>query len=194
MFKDKHVVCTIKYDGESTSLYNDGTFHARSLDSKKHESRDWLHQWWQSKVYSDEYIELSKTYNNLRLVGENMYATHTIKYNNLDSLFLLHSAWNGKTCLSWEHTAYIAAALNVSIVPCVYFGIYSEQLIQQFNTLELFNDDTVEGYIIRSSGTYDYMESDLNIAKFVSNRFKIDVNKPHWYYNSIQRNDVLSCI
>jgi hypothetical protein len=123
-----------------------------------------------------------------------MYATHTIKYNNLDCLFLLHSAWNGKTCLSWKHTAYIAAALNISIVPHIYFNTYNEQLIQNFNTLELFNDDIVEGYIIRTSKAYDYMESDNNTAKFVSNRFKIDNNKPHWYYNSIQRNDVLNYI
>jgi len=40
-FHGRECVVTMKMDGENASLYRDG-FHARSLDSRHHPSRDWL--------------------------------------------------------------------------------------------------------------------------------------------------------
>ena len=40
MFEGKNVVATVKVDGENSTYYSDGYFHARSLDSKSHESRN----------------------------------------------------------------------------------------------------------------------------------------------------------
>ena len=187
MFNNKQVVITLKFDGESTSLYNDGTFHARSLDSKQHNSRDWLYDWWRHKLYSDDYaLLLHNRYKDLRLVGENMYATHTIQYNNLNSLFLLHSAWNGTTCLSWQDTLDVAFILNITTVSVLYQGLYDEDKVKQFNKLDYYNGDLVEGYVIRNSESFSYIESNNNVAKFVSSRFNIKGN--HWSKEGLIRN------
>ena len=45
----KLVEITCKMDGENTTLCADGTVHARSLNSKKHLSREELTSLWNSK-------------------------------------------------------------------------------------------------------------------------------------------------
>ena len=190
MFNGKDVVVTVKYDGSSISLYNDGSFHSRSIQSsRQHESNDYLHSWWANKLYTDNYVILHNKWPNLRLVGENMYTTHTISYNNLEDVFLLHSAWNGTTCLSWEDTLNICFILNITPVPVLYKGIYDETKVKSFNTLDRYRDDIVEGYIVRNSDEYLYNDSNYNIAKFVSSRFVIKDDK-HWALNGIRRNNV----
>ena len=190
MFNGKDVVVTVKYDGSSISLYNDGSFHSRSIQSsRQHESNDYLHSWWANKLYSNGYLLIHTKWPNLRLVGENMYATHTIEYTNLEDIFLLHSAWNGSTCLSWEDTLNICFVLNITSVPVLYKGPYDETKIKSFNTLDKYRDDVVEGYIVRNSNEYEYNQSDFNIAKFVSNRFVIKDDK-HWALNGFKKNVV----
>ena len=190
MFNGKDVVVTVKYDGSSISLYNDGTFHSRSIQSsRQHESNDYLHSWWANKLYTDNYVILHNKWPNLRLVGENMYITHTIQYNNLEDVFLLHSAWNGTTCLSWDDTLTICTLLNITPVPVLYKGIYKEDIVKGYNTLDRYRDDIVEGYIVRNSDEYLYNDSNYNIAKFVSSRFVIKDDK-HWALNGIRRNNV----
>lgn len=190
MFNGKDVVVTVKYDGSGISLYNDGTFHSRSIQSsRQHESNDYLHSWWANKLYTDNYVILHNKWPNLRLVGENMYATHTISYNNLEDVFLLHSAWNGTTCLSWNDTLTICTLLNITPVPVLYKGLYKEDIVKGYNTLDRYRDDIVEGYIIRNSDEYLYNDSDFNIAKFVSSRFVIK-NDKHWTLNGLRRNNV----
>jgi hypothetical protein len=190
MFNGKDVVVTVKYDGSSISLYNDGSFHSRSIQSsRQHESNDYLHSWWANKLYTDNYVILHNKWPNLRLVGENMYITHTIQYNNLEDVFLLHSAWNGTTCLSWDDTLTICTLLNITPVPVLYKGIYKEDIVKGYNTLDRYRDDIVEGYIVRNSDEYLYNDSNYNIAKFVSSRFVIKDDK-HWALNGIRRNNV----
>jgi hypothetical protein len=190
MFNGKDVVVTVKYDGSSISLYNDGTFHSRSIQSsRQHDSNDYLHSWWANKLYTDNYVILHNKWPNLRLVGENMYTTHTIQYNNLEDVFLLHSAWNGTTCLSWDDTLTICTLLNITPVPVLYKGIYDETKVKSFNTLDRYRDDIVEGYIVRNSDEYLYNDSNYNIAKFVSSRFVIKDDK-HWALNGIRRNNI----
>ena len=190
MFNGKDVIVTVKYDGSSISLYNDGTFHSRSIQSsRQHDSNDYLHSWWANKLYTDNYVILHNKWPNLRLVGENMYTTHTIQYNNLEDVFLLHSAWNGTTCLSWDDTLTICTLLNITAVPVLYKGIYDETKVKSFNTLDRYRDDIVEGYIVRNSDEYLYNDSNYNIAKFVSSRFVIK-NDKHWALNGIRRNNV----
>jgi hypothetical protein len=190
MFNGKDVVVTVKYDGASISLYNDGTFHSRSIQSsRQQDSNDYLHSWWANKLYTDNYVILHNKWPNLRLVGENMYTTHTIQYNNLEDVFLLHSAWNGTTCLSWDDTLTICTLLNITSVPVLYKGIYKEDIVKGYNTLDRYRDDIVEGYIVRNSDEYLYNDSNFNIAKFVSSRFVIK-NDKHWALNGIRRNNI----
>lgn len=92
LFFNKEIVVTEKMDGENTTCYFDGYTHARSIDSKYHESRNWLKNFWNERCWS-----LPKYY---RICGENLYAQHSILYNNLESYFYGFSLWKDDICFS----------------------------------------------------------------------------------------------
>jgi hypothetical protein len=93
-FEGKEVVITEKLDGENTSLYR-SNFHARSLDGRHHLSRDWVKAW-----HACIAIDIPDGW---RLCGENMYAQHSVIYEELVSYFYLFSVWNDlNMCLAWD--------------------------------------------------------------------------------------------
>lgn len=76
----KPVEISIKMDGENTTLYADGTVHARSIDSKNHWSRDALTSIWRAKGrYALPH--------GWRVIVENLTAVHSIEYKSLNSLY-----------------------------------------------------------------------------------------------------------
>jgi hypothetical protein len=98
-FEGCEVVITPKFDGENTSCYSDYV-HARSLDSRNHPSRNWI-----KNFHSKFGWQIPDGW---RVVGENLYAVHSIKYTNLASYFLVFSIWDDKNiCLSWDDTVDI---------------------------------------------------------------------------------------
>lgn len=100
-FEGQEVVVTTKMDGENTTLYSDYT-HARSLDSGHHESRSWI------KSKQAEIGHLIPQ--GWRICGENLYARHSIVYNDLHSYFYVFNIWNEENkCLSWDATSVAKA-------------------------------------------------------------------------------------
>src|SRR3972149_1207672 len=81
MFGGEQVVVAEKADGENTTIYSDGTCHARSTGDKSHPSRSYVR-----RKAVEVGCELPKGW---RLVGENMYARHSIAYNELPDYFVL---------------------------------------------------------------------------------------------------------
>src|SRR5690348_10774698 len=73
------VVVTEKMDGEGTTFYNDG-YHARSLDSKFHASRSWV-----AALHGSIAHQIPE---GMRICGENLYAEHSIRYENLSTYFM----------------------------------------------------------------------------------------------------------
>src|SRR5690606_18369105 len=121
-FVGEKVVVTEKMDGENSTLYRD-YFHARSLDSRNHPSRNWLKNFW-----SGIKAEIPDGY---RICGENLYAKHSIYYDNLSSYFLDFSIWNNKNiCLSWKETLERFELLGITPVPEIYNGVYDEKIIR----------------------------------------------------------------
>jgi hypothetical protein len=156
-FIGKDVVVTIKMDGENTSLYND-YIHARSIDGNSHPSRDWVKNFWNSIRYEipDEW----------RICGENLYAQHSITYNDLESYFMMFSIWNDKNiCLSWKDTKEWAELLDVKTVHVLYEGIFDEKIIK--GLWDASKWETMEGYVIRLASEYHYSAFNKSIAKFV---------------------------
>lgn len=158
-FIGKEIVVTEKIDGENTSLYRN-CIHARSVDSKDHESRHWVKQLHASIKYliPEEW----------RLCGENAYALHSIKYKELPSYFLLFSTWNNKNiCLSWDDTIQWAKLLGLETVPVLYRGIFDEQKIKEcYTKISKFGGEQ-EGYVIRLADSFSYENFKYSTAKFV---------------------------
>lgn len=177
-FEGKRVVVTIKMDGENSTLYPN-YMHARSIDGQNHISRNWLKNFHRKMSYNIPA--------NWRICGENMYAKHTVYYENLETYFYAFSIWNERNeCLSWDDTNLWAGLLELSLVPVLYDGIWDGSLIKEF-----CNDDKREGFVVRIADSFSYGDFRKSIAKFVNPQFKDKLKEEdtyHWRYSAITPN------
>ena len=176
-FLNKEVMVSVKLDGENASLYNN-YLHARSIDSKDHPSRHWLKQLQQQIGY--------KIPDNWRICGENLFAQHSIPYNNLPSYFLAFSIWNeNNICLSWDDTVDFLNELELLHVPILYHGIWDEEKIKQ-----CFIGNTEygkqEGYVVRIADSFNYNDFNKYVAKFVRKSHVQTDN--HWMHSEVIKN------
>ena len=175
-FKDKEVIVTEKMDGENASLYHSGYMHPRSIDGRYHPSRDWVKGWWASRAHMlDE---------NFRICGENMFAQHSIIYNELESYFYGFSLWQHNWCLSWDATISKFQALDIIPVPEIWRGQFNIDILKEIG--ESLNPDTQEGYVVRLVNGYALEQSHLKIAKFVrQNHVQTD---EFWMHSELKPN------
>lgn len=156
-FEMNRVIVTEKMDGENTSLYSN-YIHARSIDSKNHESRNWVKGFW-SRISAD-------IPEGWRVCGENVYAKHSIHYSDLPSYFMGFSIWNKENiCLSWDETMEWFRLIDIVPVPVLYDGVFDKKKI-----ISLWNDkewNNSEGYVIRRADEITYGEFKSKVCKFV---------------------------
>jgi hypothetical protein len=170
-FVNKRVVVTVKMDGENTSLYSTG-MHARSVDSRNHPSRSRVKQLW-AGIAGD--IPAG-----WRLCGENLFAQHSISYENLPSYFMGFSLWNTENiCLSWDETLEWFSLLEVTPVQVLYDGIYDERTIRALYDSKK-HWSSREGYVVRLAEPFSYGQFRQSVAKFVR-RGHVQTSK-HWMH------------
>lgn len=171
-FLGKIIVVTEKMDGENSSLYKD-YFHARSLDGRNHPSRSFV------KALHSRICHMIP--DGWRLCGENVYAKHSIEYNNLSSYFYLFSIWDqNNRCLSWADTEHYAKLLGVDLVPVLYCGPCKKDIHSLWNGKSSFGCEG-EGYVLRNFDSFHYDDFSSNVAKFVrENHVQTD---EHWSSN-----------
>lgn len=156
-FNGQRVIVTEKMDGENTTLYQDYS-HARSLDSRHHPSRDWVKQFW-GKIRTD----IPK---NWRICGENLYAKHSIHYQQLPSYFMGFSMWDeNNICLGWDETLDWFKLIGITPVPVLYDGVFNEKLIKDLRNS--INPILQEGYVLRIAETITYEQFNQKVAKYV---------------------------
>ena len=163
IFSNKEVVVTAKMDGENTSLYSN-YIHARSINGRDHPSRSWV-----KNLHGKIKSEIPEGW---RICGENMYAKHSIFYNNLPSYFLVHSIWNkDNNCLSWDETREWCQLLDLVMVQELFRGPWScvEPRIKDLDNKEInkFLNCESEGYVVRAANSFSYYAFNQNIAKWV---------------------------
>lgn len=181
-FVGKQVVITEKMDGENTTMYTDG-FHARSIDSRNHPSRNWL-----AKFHSEVGYQIPT---NFRICGENMYAQHSIHYRNLPSYFLGFSVWctddKSNWALSWDETIEWFELLGIEPVPVLYRGAFNVQIVD--NLIANLDTSRQEGFVIRVADEFDYNNFDTSVAKWV--RAKHVTTDEHWMHTAIVPNHMI---
>ena len=194
-FDGKEVVVLEKYDGENFNLYQDH-LHARSIDSKHHASRNWIKQFHASMAFNIP--------NNYRIVGENVYAFHSILYLDLPSYFLVYAIYDDLNfCLNWDNTVEFCGLLGLETVPIIYRGVYDEDKIKKLWTgkgafptygtnvdiPKSFDDvypTTAEGYVIRNADGFHYDKFSDNVQKCVrKNHVQTD---DHWLSKPVTPN------
>lgn len=173
-FEGRRVVVTEKLDGENTSLYRDG-MHARSIDSRHHPSRDWV-KGLQARIG----YEIPDGW---RLCGENMYARHSVAYDDLESFFYLFSVWNGRDeCLSWEETVTWAELLELPTPPVLFQGLWDTEAVRSLRV----NTAICEGYVVRLADGFPYRDFARSVAKWV--RPSHVQTDDHWMHGAVVPN------
>lgn len=177
-FEGKRVIVTEKLDGENTTLYTD-YYHARSVDSKNHPSRNWAKAL-QSKFAHD----IPKGW---RLCCENLYAQHSIAYNNLESYLYGISIWNERNeCLPWDATLFWFELFDLPVVPILYDGIWNEEKIKALYD-EKKDWENHEGYVVRVADGFGYGEFRKAVAKYVRANH-VQTTKHHWMAQQVVPN------
>lgn len=180
-FIGKRVIATIKMDGENTTIYND-YIHARSIDSESHPSQSWVRGLQGTIGYLLD--------DDMRVCGENLYAKHTIKYENLNSYFQGYSFWKGETCYNWDDTLDLFEFLHIEPVKTFYEGIYeAKEIHKRFE--ELYPKE--EGYVIRLADSFPAERFMDSMAKYVQPEFRQAINDSdkHWRDGKIERNELI---
>lgn len=165
----KEVVVTEKMDGENFSLYEDG-FHARSLNYSHHESHNWLKQFYYKIAHNIP--------ENVRICGENLYATHSIFYSDLESYFYGFSIWNTDVCYSWDETVRIFNELGIKTPKVLYRGIYNREKIMEAYKKESQSRE-IEGFVVRKSASFLYEEFSYCVLKYVRKNH-VKEGEIHW--------------
>lgn len=175
-WEGQEVVVTLKMDGENTSLYPDG-FHARSLDSRHHPSRDWLARFHAGFAHD---IPLG-----WRICGENLYARHSLPYDELPSYFLGFSAWDEHNlCLSWDDTLVVFDQLGIFPVPMLWRGVFEQHTIETL--CKTLDPHIQEGLVMRLADEFAYANFSQSVAKWVrSAHVQTDA---HWMHSAIVPN------
>lgn len=154
----REVIVTEKMDGENTTFYPD-YLHARAIVGIDHPSRDWV-----KALHANIKHDIPP---NWRIVGENLYAKHSIYYSELASFFMVFAIFNDQNmCLSWNDTVACASMLNLATVPVLYSGQFNINEIQALDR-KAIDSDIFEGYVVRNSDEFSYNDYVNNVSKFV---------------------------
>lgn len=169
---ETEILITEKLDGENTTLYRDG-LHARSVDSRHHPSRDWV-----KGMRGHLRHQLPE---GMRICGENLYARHSIPYENLKSYFFVFSVWEGSTCLAWDDTVEWIELLGLQHVPILYRGVWDERIA--INLSEAINLERTEGFVVRPVRSFQFDQFSHVVNKWVRpNHVQTD---EHWMHGPI---------
>lgn len=175
---DLNVVITEKMDGESCSMYRHH-IHARSLDSRPRPDQDWVRRFWSNRRF-----EIPKGW---RICGENLWAQHSIKYENLESYFYGFSVWNeNNERLSWSETLEWFSLLDIIPVRVLYEGPYSDHIVEKL--IANMDPSTMEGFVVANSEQFHYDDFAMNMAKYV--RPKHVQTEKHWLHSEIKPNGI----
>jgi hypothetical protein len=154
-FEGVEVVVTEKMDGENTTLYRDG-LHARSLSSGPHPSRDWVRRLQAEVGYLIP--------DGWRVCGENLFARHSLAYEDLPSWLMVFSIWDHTNrCLPWDDTLEWAALLGLEVVPTLYRGPWDARKVRSLPC----PPQTCEGYVVRTADGFPFQDFPRRVAKYV---------------------------
>lgn len=171
--RGREVVVTEKMDGENTTLYRDGV-HARSLDSGHHPSRGWV------KGLQGRIGGLIP--DGVRVCGENMYARHSIPYEELESWFYGFSVWDGEWCLDWDATVRFLRRVGVPVPPVLWRGVFDERALRALK----LDPARQEGYVVRTVEGFVRAEFGRRLAKWVRpHHVQTDT---HWMHAAVVEN------
>ncbi len=169
-FTGREVVVTEKLDGENTTLYADG-LHARSLDSAHHPSRAWV-----KALHGRIGPHIPEGW---RVCGENLYARHSLPYEDLDGYFYGFSVWDElHWCPGWDFTVDFLRKLGIPTPRVLWRGVFDERALRRLTV------DTArqEGYVVRTAdgfmaGRLRAARGQMGAAGARADRYALDAHR-----------------
>ncbi|WHO80787.1 RNA ligase family protein [Rhizobium leguminosarum] len=166
------LVITEKMDGENTTIYRGGS-HARSPDSRYHSSRDWL------KAFAASISP--QLADGERIVGENLYARHSIGYDDLPSYFLGFAWIIDDEVQSWDLTQARFKELGIVPVSTLYRGPYKAGLFE--DTAASLDKTKQEGFVVRIADAFLETEMPVRMGKYVRDNHV--QSETHWMQSEL---------
>jgi len=155
-------------------MYRSG-IHARSRDSQHHPSRDWV-----KALHGTICNDILAGW---RFCGENVYAKHSVGYEELPSYFLLFSIWSEENeALSWDETQEWAELLGLETPPVLFEGKWDQKAVEEI----VIDREKQEGYVVRMAGRFPFDEFRTSIAKWVR-KGHVQTDQ-HWMHAEIVPN------
>jgi len=185
-FEGKRVYATEKLDGENTTLYRDYV-HARSIDSPTNFTRSWVQNFHRQIAHNIP--------EGWRIVGENVWAEHSIRYENLKSYFYPFAVYNDENfCLSkgdmeiFLRTEAFKDLPNrwkiPTSPPVIYRDVFDRYAIEAIE----IDREKQEGYVIRTEDGFHYDDFALHVAKYVrEGHVQTDI---HWLKNAKKNGEI----
>lgn len=156
-FDGKRVIATVKMDGSNVTMYND-FIHGRSFSHRTHPISGRVKSLWSAfQALIPE---------GWRICGEDLFNTHSISYDKLESFLYGYSIWNEENvCLSWDDTQEYFQLFDIPCVEVIYDGIWDEQeLIKISKGLDY---STTEGYVLRIADSFSLFDFKKVVGKYV---------------------------
>ncbi len=172
------VVFTEKLDGENTTIHSQGC-HPRSIDARYHPSRDWMKAF--ATGISPQLDE------DERIVGEYLFARHSIAYSALPTYFLGFAWIKAKRVQSWDATLSRFLELGIAAVPELYRGRFSVKVLA--DVIAGLDLDTQEGFVVRATAAFNEEDMPTHHAKYV--RGGHVQSDTHWMNAELVKNRLL---
>jgi hypothetical protein len=169
------VIATEKMDGENTTIHSGGT-HARSIDGRHHPSRDRM------KAFAAGISPMLA--DNERIVGENLYARHSIAYDALPHFFMGFAWIVDGVFQDWDATTARFEELGITQVPVLWRGKFSMTTIESL--VRNLNLERQEGLVTRVSHSFHEDEMGTHMAKYV--REGHVTSDKHWMHQEVVPN------
>ncbi len=182
----KTLVHTEKMDGENSCLNQYGVF-ARSHATPT------IHPW--ANYLKERWSSIKNDLGDLEIFGENIYAIHSIQYNEIEHHFYVFAVRCLDKWLSWEEVKFYAKMLDFPTVPELKIvapelqATFEEDaltIVQQesvFKSIDVLTKETcsMEGIVSRNIDEYSVQDFKHNVFKYVrKDHVKTD---EHWTKN-----------
>jgi RNA ligase len=181
------LIHTEKLDGENNCLSRHGVFarsHAAPTVSP-----------WTNQI-RQKWELIKNDLGNLEIFGENLFAIHSIEYQQINSHFYVFGVREFDRWLSWEETKFYAQMLDFETVPVIKtIQNFADENVFKQDILSIISQPSVfdsvdfqtqqpcmmEGIVSRNTGEYLVGDFEKNVFKYVrKGHVKTD---EHWTRN-----------
>lgn len=155
------MIATEKMDGVNLTITNK-SWYLRSGNNKN--------QNWTYPINNFFYFIKDKISDDYSLLGESLYWSKSIYYNNLEKDYYLFGINKNNKILEWKKTKQIAKELDIPIVKEVSKIGYFNEVVKEAKE-ELKKNPNMEGFVVRPIESFNFSDYEEVVRKFVREDF-----------------------